>query len=279
MKKYFNKALLYNVLLAIAILILLLLIVQWSLKSYTRHGEGIPVPALQGKSFEEAKKLLADNNLEYQIMDSVFDDTKPPLAIVDQNPKAGSKVKTGRTIYITINATSAPTVEVPDLIGRTSLKGAKMQLESLGFKLGEPVYKPDPHLNSVIGVLVNGRPLTKKMRVPKSAIITLVLGDGLGGGRITVPYLIGLTYEEAEFKLKGMSLNVGSKLFEEGVTDSLGAVIYRQEPAFGDGRTIPLGEAIDLFMAKQLPEGIVVDPSLYEISDSLITNQPVQKPE
>ncbi len=90
MKKYFNKALLYNVLLAIAILILLLLIVQW-VKISPRHGEGIPVPALQGKSFEEAKKLLADNNLEYQIMDSVFDDTKPPLAIVDQKPQGRLK--------------------------------------------------------------------------------------------------------------------------------------------------------------------------------------------
>ena len=41
----------------------------------------------------------------------------PPLAIVDQNPKADSKVKEGRTTYLTLNATSAPTTEIPDLGG------------------------------------------------------------------------------------------------------------------------------------------------------------------
>ena len=248
---------------------MLLLIVQWSLKSYTRHGESITVPDLRGMSFEQVKSVLSDKNLEWQVMDSVFDMSKPPLSIVDQNPKAKSNVKQGRTIYITINATNAPATEIPDLIGRSSLKYAKMQLESYGLKVGEPVYHPDPHLNSVIGMLVNGKNVSRKMKVPKGTIVTLILGDGLGNSRISVPYLIGLRYDEAEFKLKGYSLNVGAVITDEGVSDTTGAIIYKQNPAYGEGSSIRIGEPIDLFLSKELPGDITVDPSLYDKMDSI----------
>lgn len=266
-KKYFTKALLYNVLAAIAIVIILLLIVQSGLKSYTRHSESITVVDLRGMTFDQVQNVLSDNNLEWEIMDSVFDMNKPPLSIVDQNPKPGAKVKQGRTIYLTINATKAPTTEIPDLIGRSSLKYAKMQLESYGLKVGDPIYKPDPHLNAVIGMLVDGKPVTKKTKFPKGTVVTLILGDGLGNSRMSVPYLIGLRYEEAEFKLKGYSLNVGAIIADEGVTDTSAAYIYKQIPEFGSGNSIRIGEPIDLFLSREQPAG--VDPSLYDQVDSI----------
>jgi beta-lactam-binding protein with PASTA domain len=270
-KKYFTKALLYNILIAIGIIIVLLLIVQSGLKTYTRHGDSLTVQDLRGMTFEQVKAVLSNHNLEWEVMDSVFDMSKPPLSIVDQNPKPGSKVKEGRTIYLTINATNAPTTEIPDLVGRSSLKYAKMQLESYGLKVGEPVYKPDPHLNSVIGMLVNGKPVSRKARYPKGTVVILELGDGLGNNRISVPYLIGLRYDEAEFKLKGYSLNVGALVADAGVTDTAGAIIYKQIPAFGQGKTIRVGEPIDLFVARELPAGITVDPSNYDKVDTTST--------
>ena len=268
-KKYFTKALLYNVLIAIGIIAVLLFIVQKGLNSYTRHGESITVPDLSGKSFEEVKKILSSKNLEWQVMDSVYDMKQPPFAIVDQTPKANSKVKQGRTIYLTLNAVTAPTTEVPDLVGRSSLKYAKMQLESYGLKVGEPVYKPDPHLNAVIGMLINGREVSPKTKVPKGTVVVLVCGDGLGSSRISVPYLIGLRYEDAKFKLNGYSLNIGSVVVADGVTDTADAVIYKQVPEYGEGKSIHMGEPIDLFLAKELPEHIKVDSALYDKVDTI----------
>ncbi|MES2620898.1 MAG: PASTA domain-containing protein [Bacteroidota bacterium] len=268
-KTYFNKVLLYNFLIAIGVVVVLLLVVRSGLKSYTRHGESIAVPDLRGQSLEKVKSMLSEKSLEWKVMDSVYDMDKPPLSIVDQNPKPKSSVKEGRTIYVTINATTAPTTEIPDLIGRSSLKYAKMQLESYGLKVGEPVYKPDPHLNAVIGMAVNGKNVTKKMKVAKGTVVTLILGDGLGNSRISVPYLLGLRFDEAEFKLKGYSLNVGAIIAEEGVTDTSGALIYKQVPPYGGA--MRLGEPIDLFLAKELPEGIVVDASLYDQMDSVLS--------
>ena len=258
-------------LIAFGIIIVLLLIVQKGLNSYTRHGESITVPDLRGMSFAQVKTILGGKNLEWQIMDSVYDMNKPPFSIVDQTPKPNSKVKEGRTIYLTLNAINAPTTEVPDLVGRSSLKYAKMQLESYGLKVGEPIYKPDPHLNAVIGMQINGRDVSRKTKVPRGTMVVLILGDGLGSSRISVPYLLGMTYGDAEFKLKGYSLNLGSIVVGEGVTDTASAIIYRQVPEYGQGKSIRMGEPIDLFLAKELPAGITVDPSLYDKVDTIAT--------
>jgi beta-lactam-binding protein with PASTA domain len=269
LKKYFNKVLLYNVLIAIGILIVVLFAVQSGLRSYTRHGESIAVPDLRGMSLEKVKQTLLAKNLEFKIMDSVYDVSKPPLAVVDQNPKANSKVKEGRTIYVSINATNAPTTELPDLVGRSSLKYAKMQLESYGLKVGEVIYRPDPHFNAVIGVEIKGRPVTKSTKVAKGTVVDLVLGNGLGGSKVSVPYLIGLRFDEAEAKMKGLSLNIGAIIASAEVTDTAGAIVYKQVPAYGNSKTIRMGEPIDLFLARELPEGIKVDPTLYDKTDSL----------
>ena len=38
---------------------------------------------------------------------------------------------------------------------------------------------------------------------------------------------------------------------------------------YGPGKSIRMGEAIDLFVAKELPAGITVDPTLYDKVDSI----------
>src|SRR5207248_2886981 len=99
--------------------------------------------------------------------------------------------------------------------------------------------------------------------------VDIVLGDGLGNSRISVPYLIGLHLDEAQFKLRGYSLNSGSLVVEEGVLDTMNAIVYKQNPAYGEGHSIRIGEPIDLFVAKELPAGITVNTELYDKMDSI----------
>jgi beta-lactam-binding protein with PASTA domain len=268
-KKYFTRELFYNLLIALAIIVVLLFAIQKGLNSYTRHGQSISVPDLRGKDLEHIKTILAAKHLEWQIMDSVYEVNVPPFFIVEQNPKPNSQVKEGRTIYLVINATAAPTTELPDLVGRSSLKYARMQLESYGLKVGEEIYRPDPHLNAVIGIQISGRSITKKTRVPKGTVVDLILGDGLGNSKIPVPYLIGLRYDEAEFKLKGYSLNIGATVARGDISDTAAALIYKQVPAYGPGKTIRMGEPMDIFIAKEMPADITVNPDLYDKADTV----------
>lgn len=273
--KSFAKIIAINFAIAIGIVGILLMIVSWSLNSYTRHGQQISVPDVKGMTLDKAQKTLDALNLSLVVMDSAYNVEKPLNSILEQNPKVGAKVKEHRKIYLVLNASKVPSVEVPDLAGKSSLKYAKLQLQSVGLVAGNSIYRPDPHLNAVIGLEVNGKPVGKGSRVPKGTTVDIVLGDGIGGDAINVPYVLGLSLQEAIFSLKGKGLNVGAVILATGTTDSLSAVVYKQVPEKVAGKKIRIGESIDLFVASQLPEGIIIDPSLYnDEEESVIEAEP-----
>jgi beta-lactam-binding protein with PASTA domain len=239
---------------------------DWTLKSYTRHGQSLEVPNLVGKKLDKAEGILSSCDLEYKILDSAYRADLPPNTIIDQIPKSGTKVKEGRTIYITLNSFNPPMVEIPDLVGKSSFKYAKMQLESYGLVVGEPISKPSPYVNALLEILANGRPIGKNAKLPKGSTVTLVVGQGILDQEVNIPYLIGLSYQEAVAKLTNdFSLSVGVLIVDEGVADTLNAKVYRQNPDFGIGRKLKVGEEIDIFVANSLPADINVNTEYYNV--------------
>ena len=112
---------------ALGMVLILLLIVNWSLGIYTRHGQSLEVPSVKGKSMQQAIDILDDANLEYKILDSAFMADMPPSSVLEQTPRAGTKVKQGRTIYLTVNSFNAPTVEA---VSYTHLDVYKRQIDT-----------------------------------------------------------------------------------------------------------------------------------------------------
>lgn len=144
----------------------------------THHGQEITVPDLAKLSAEQAEEKLAAIDLDYIILDTVdFRPDFPKLSIVEQEPKAGSKVKEGRKIYIKINASTYTMVAVPDLIEKT-YRQAVPTLESVGLKEGTITYKPYLGKDMVLEMRMNGKKLKAGEKVLKSSKIDLVLGDG-----------------------------------------------------------------------------------------------------
>jgi beta-lactam-binding protein with PASTA domain len=272
LNKYFTRALLYNVLIAIGITLFLLVLVNWGLRIYTRHGQTMKVPDIRGKKYDDATDILDKAHLDYEIMDSAYMPDKPALSIIEQNPRPETVVKSGRTIYLTVNASSAPLAVVPDLVGKSSYKYARIQLEGLGFVVADPIYKPDPHRDALLAMLVDGKPLKQDARIHKGSTITLVLGQGLSSETIKTPYLIGLRYEEAVVKIKEeYHLSVGAvTASEDGMNDAekARAFVWKQNPVYH--HKIHIGGEIDLWIAKDMPDDITVDPNKYggEPSDS-----------
>ena len=246
----FSRKSLYNFLGAGAFyagfLLLFALIVRW----YTNHGKEITVPDIMGKSFDEAIAILDGEHLEIQIADSSFDDSRPALAIMDQNPKPNAKVKKYRTIYVTVNSQTAPQIMMPDLKD-VSLKSASGILESYGLKVGKLSYKPDLAKDVVLEMRMDGNVIKAGEPVKKASKIDLVLGDGLGQTRVEVPDLVGLSLREAKFVLDGSSLNIGAIIVDGAVKgDTLDAIVYRQVPSPADegNRMLNMGEGVDVFL-------------------------------
>lgn len=145
----------------------------------THHGEEITVPDLRKLSAEQAEEKLDALDLDYIILDTVdFRAEFPKLTVVDQEPKAGAKVKEGRKIYIKINASTYTMVAVPDLIEKT-YRQAVPTLEAVGLEQGTITYVPYLGKDMVLEMRdEKGKKLKAGDKILKSSRINLVLGDG-----------------------------------------------------------------------------------------------------
>lgn len=149
---------------------------RW-LDGYTRHGEAVVVPDVKGMNLRLAENELDKQSLKSIVIDSSYVKGMPPGSILEQNPSGGSKVKEGRTIYLTINADSAPKVAVPDIMDNSSLRQAEAKLRALGFKLTEPEYI-NGEKDWVYNIKYRGRNLKAGEKIPHEAVLTLCVGDG-----------------------------------------------------------------------------------------------------
>lgn len=164
------------VLMLIVVIAAPLVTLQW-LDSYTLHGEAVVVPDVKGMNVSQAKDILSKQQLKSAVVDSSYVKGTAPGAILEQNPSGGSKVKEGRTVYLTINADSAPQVAMPDVMDNSSLRQAEAKLRALGFKLTEPEYI-NGEKDWVYSVKYRGRELKAGEKIPSEALVTLTVGNG-----------------------------------------------------------------------------------------------------
>lgn len=177
-KEIFKKFYVVGNLLAMLVVIILLCIgVRFGLDIYTHHGEGIEVPSLEDMTFDQAKILLGERNLEIQVSDSGYNKRLPADMILAQTPGAGTRVKSGHVIYVTVNSPSSPTVIIPDLIDNSSLREASAKLAAMGFHLLEPQRVPGEK-DWVYGIISRGRRVGTGDRISTEAPLTLIVGTG-----------------------------------------------------------------------------------------------------
>lgn len=184
-----------------AILIVVLLLcfgLKYGIDFYTHHGEAIVVPDLVHKPYADAEKIMDDLGLEMVVTDTNYVKTLPPDCILEQSIVPGKRVKSGHIIYVTVNAASAPTLIIPDIIDNSSLREAQLKLMSMGFRLAEPEYVPGEK-DWLYGIKVNGKNVVAGQKVPQDARLVLVAGDGM------IDESMGIEYAEPEYRYERVS--------------------------------------------------------------------------
>ncbi|MBO5747652.1 MAG: PASTA domain-containing protein [Muribaculaceae bacterium] len=173
---------LVNLVIIILVAILGILIANFSLAIFTKHGEYSVVPSVEKMSYSSAIDQLHAEGFKVEISDSVFRDDLRPGYVLEQNPTANSKVKPGRTVYLVINAVNAKQVAINNIEG-ISLRQGKAMLQGLGFKDKniKVVYRLGKHENLIQSVRVDGKKLRPGQRVPVSSVIVLEVSDGRVG--------------------------------------------------------------------------------------------------
>lgn len=242
-----------NLFLAVAALIVAMVLIFKSFEFYTHHNEAIEVPDLTGLQVEDAKKLLEEKKLRLATIDSVYEVPKEKKKIssggvVDQNPKPGEKVKSGRRFYLVIRSVTPPMVEMPDLID-LSLRQAIGILEAKGLKLGKTIKVPG--MPPVMKQLYKGKPIAPGTKIPKGSTVDVWIGEGGSDVRVGVPNLIGKTRSEALMILSTSNLNMGAEIYLDGVKDTAKALVIRQSPSPISEPTVPSGSDIDLWFGPQ----------------------------
>lgn len=236
-----------NLIIAIIAIVLFVFIIFFVLRSYTRHGENIKVPELTNMSLQDAISTLENNGFRYQV-DSVYETDATPGMIIDQDPSAGSNVKTNRTIYITMITMTPPFVNFPEVREMTFLE-AQAVIGNYELKIADTVYIADIARDVVLDVKYGGEKLIAGQEIPKGSSVSLVLGNGMGDSEVTVPNLEGLTLNEATFSIKGSSLTLGSVNYMGYITDSLNATVVSQTPMPDSTKKVSIGTPINIALS------------------------------
>ena len=154
------------------------LILVLFLRLSTHHGNFVVVPDLIGKNIQEFESQLNELDLKYIVSDSGNYNPEFKInSVLDQIPKANSKVKQGRKIYITLNASDFEMIEIPK-ITRITVRQARKTIESLGFIFGEIEYVDDIARNEVISISHEGNELNEGDFLKRTSVIDFKLGNG-----------------------------------------------------------------------------------------------------
>lgn len=165
--------------LAMMAVVVLLLVVGVAIGTdvYTHHGEVIKIPDIRNKKLSDAERLLNSYGLQIVVSDTGYNRQLPPDCVLQQTPAPGSKVKSGRIIYVVINSAENPTLTLPDVIDNSSEREAIAKLSMLGFKIGQTQYVPGEK-GWVYGIVCRGRNLVAGDKVSVDAMIYLQVGNG-----------------------------------------------------------------------------------------------------
>ncbi len=249
---------------AITLLIIIVLSILVWLKIYTHHGQAITVPNLTGLTGDEVNDVTSSRNLRFEIVDSVFSPEMPRGTVLKQNPRASSRVKKNRKIFLTMNAINPETVAMPQLVG-LSIRQARLALQNAGLSLGDIEYRPDYAINNVLQQMYNDSVINEGTEIGKGAVIGLVLGMGLSKETTRVPDLMGLGAEVAREIIADYYLNIGAITYDESMLDaedSALAFVWRQYPEFDEFRRLNMGMEVDVWLT--------VDSTLLPVPDSTL---------
>lgn len=251
-----------NLLAALLLSVLLIFVVDFSLKLYTDHGNAYPIPNLVGVHASKLDSIVEAHQMRYRIIDSAFNYKLPKATVVSQTPTHRFKAKHNRLINIIINSSHSRAVKAPNLIN-TRLAHAQKTLEARSLRLGKVNYRPHISKGVIIKQSIEGVAVEPYSLILENSLVDLTIGTGLGTKKVAVPNLKGLSLEEAIDALDARQLNIGA-VVKQSEQDSVDLIITRQNPGNQFRTQVREGSSIDVWVEEL---AIEVNPDEEEMTD------------
>ncbi len=259
------KHLLYMLGVSVVIVVLAFLLI----KVIARQGKEYELPDIYGESLQELE-LHNPLHFKYVVIDSVYHADKEGGLVVQQDPKAGTMVKTHRKIYVTVTTYAPADVVLPELSNMT-VRSAVSALEAAGLRCGKLRFVDSPYRNVILEATCKGKMVYAGEKMDQGAVVDLTVGMGekLVGSR--VPFVIGQSPAKARRGILSASLNVGQEHFEE-VTDRNSAVCYRLSPDYTGVTRYPLGTYVEVWYCDATEEDVERIISNFKVDSSKIVH-------
>ena len=249
------RFMLYHLTAAICVGVILIIGLVIGLRNFTQHGQEVVVPNIITMHIEEARIFAAAEGLNIAVIDSTYSSKTPLGTIVEQNPRPGSHVKHGRTIYVIQNARFRRPVILPELRD-LSLRQAETTIKTLGLNIAEIIYEPSTFKNILLDVRVCDSSMLAGTRLEEGTPLTLVVGKGKGVENVNVPYIVGKSIEEARSWLLANSLTLGSVEYDVEPTEETknSYIIYQQDPT--SGMVVVEGTSVNIKLSTNIEKTI-----------------------
>ena len=197
------------------------------LPRYIRKGEQIEVPRLIDLSPDQARRALARKGLRMRLENPRWDTRIVEGNVVFQNPAPGSKVKSGRTVYV-VPSKGTRSFSVPDVVGK-KLRQAHLFVQQANLTVAEVIEEPSAEVEE--GAVARQEPAPGS-QVGAGADVILYVSDGPPGEIIPMIDLVGTPLKDARDKVEAAGLRVGNVRYEFTTSYSPNLVM-RQLPEAG----------------------------------------------
>ncbi|MBD0779806.1 PASTA domain-containing protein [Maribacter sp. ANRC-HE7] len=182
MRQFFNflrsRTFLVQLVLAVVVSVVLVIVTLRWLNSTTHHGEFVEVPDFSKMSVMDMRSTVENVGLRYEVLDSAnYNPNYPRFSIIEQDPKAGTKVKEDRKIYFTVNPSGYKKVTVPNIIQVTQ-RNASSMLKAVGLDVQRVSYIDELGKDMVYQIKYKGKYIKPGDKLPKTSKIELVCGNG-----------------------------------------------------------------------------------------------------
>jgi beta-lactam-binding protein with PASTA domain len=238
-----KRDLIILLLIAIAIIYFLILFADRTVMPFIVHRGGASiVPNLVDLDLQQADSILAQEDLQLQIMAEETDPSKEPGTIISQIPAPGAKIKEGRMVKVRVSKAEEAVI-VPQLKG-ISVRQAELLLGQASLQLGEVSWVSSDYFPQ--DVVIENIP-SSGLSVPPGTSVNIVASLGAVPDTVMMPDLVGKNIEESRRILQEIGLQIG-KTKSKTNDDFLTGTVLNQSIQPGD--RVLRGTKINLEVSK-----------------------------
>lgn len=194
----------YGVTIGFIVVLGILLLETVIMPLYVRTDQKYFLVNVQQQPLYQAERILESEGFKSVVEDTIYSNYVPTNTVVDQFPKPGKVVKSGRTIRLKISQPEK-LVPVPNLIGHTT-RSAEILLQQVGLSVDTVYseYNPNYPKGTIAWQSPKGGDLLKK-----GFGVHMTVSKGMPPNFFEVPNIFGLSLDKARFHLEKAGLKIG----------------------------------------------------------------------